>query len=238
MRRGESVRERVDYGIDAPYVLLSLAASGLVCLLLALASPVLRWLYSPTISLLGTAAVWLYGSKIGKLRLRDKLMAALPWNGNETVLDVGCGSGLLLNAAAKRLQTGRAIGVDIWRKEDLANNRAETTLRNARIEGVMERVRVEEGDARKLPFGGATFDIIVSLNVIHNISKREEREQALMEIVRVLKPGGRFVLSDFRNVGEYVGTLRKQGINDVTRKFIGFVGFFPMFAALGSKPLN
>ena len=129
-------------------------------MLLALTSPVLRCAHSPTISLLGTAAVWLYGSKIGKLRLRAKLMATLPWKGSETVLDVGCGSGLLLNAAAKRLQTGKAVGVDIWRKEDLANNRAETTLRNARIEGVTERVRVEEGDVRNLPFGDATFDAI------------------------------------------------------------------------------
>jgi arsenite methyltransferase len=238
IERSETVRERADYGIDAPYVLLALTASGLICLVLGLASPALRWLFSPTISLLATSAVWLYGSKVGKLRLRETLMDTLHWNGKERVLDVGCGSGLLLVAAAKRLNGGTAVGVDIWRKEDLANNRLETTLRNARIEGVADRIQVEEGDARMLPFGEAIFDVVVSLNVIHNIAKREERAQALKEIVRVLKPGGRLVIADFRNIGDYVMVLHTSGIGDVHKQLLGWVGLFPMFAAIGRKPLD
>src|SRR5437764_30664 len=162
MKHRESVREHADYGIDAPYVIRNLAAIGLACLLLALVSSPLRWLYSPAISFPATAAVWLYGSKWGKLRLREQLMDTLSWSGSETVLDVGCGSGLLLIAAAKRLNAGTAVGVDIWRGEDLSNNRRETTQRNATLEGVAERVRVEEGDARQLPFGDGTFDFVVS----------------------------------------------------------------------------
>jgi len=237
MKQKERVTQHPDYGIDAPYVIRNLAVGGLICLIVALGSSSLRWLYSPAISLLATAAVWLYCSKIGKLRLRDQLIDTLRWNGNETVLDVGCGSGLLLIAAAKRLKDGMAAGMDIWRKEDLSGNRRETALENAGIEGVAARVSVEEGDARQLPFGDATFDVVVSLNVLHNIAKREEREQALVEIVRVLKPGGRFLIGDFRNVGEYVRILHANRITDARRKLVGWTLLIPAFAAVGRKPL-
>jgi SAM-dependent methyltransferase len=227
-------RERVDYGIDAPYVIRNLLACGLICALLSLLSPSLRWFYSPAISFLATAAVWLYGSLFGKRILRERLLDSVHWSGNENVLDVGCGSGLLLIGVAKRLSGGMAVGVDIWRREDLSNNRVETTLRNARLEGVAERVQVEEADARQLPFGDASFDAVVSLNVLHNIAQREEREKALAEIGRVLKPGGRLVISDFRNTGEYARMLRGIGIEDVRRKLM--VGpYFPIYAVIGGK---
>lgn len=50
-------------------------------------------------------------------------------------------------------------------------------------------VDVGDGDARQIPFGAATFDVVVSCLALHNIYDRKEREQALGEIARVLKPG-------------------------------------------------
>jgi arsenite methyltransferase len=227
--------ERPDYGVDAPYVIRNLVMVGLGCLVVALLAHPLRWLYSWAISFLATAAVWLYGSKWGKLRLREQLMDTLRWRGDETVLDVGCGSGLLLIAAAKRARQGQAADVDIWRREDLSNSGREATLRNAALEGVVERVRVEEGDARALPFGDAGFDVIVSLNALHNIPQPEGREQALREAVRALKPGGRLAIADFRNTREYARFLRGQGMTNACRQRIGWVGLYPVFAAVGAK---
>jgi ubiquinone/menaquinone biosynthesis C-methylase UbiE len=213
----------------------NLAVCGLVCLFLGLAWKPLLWLHSPALSFLATAAVWLWCSKVGKRRYREQLMDALPWKGDEQVLDVGCGSGLLLVGAAKRLTTGVAFGVDLWRSADLSGNRPETALRNASLEDVAGRVTVVEGDARRLPFGDATFDVVVSLNVLHNIPRREEREQALAEIVRVLRPGGRCLIADFRNTGEYARVLRRQGIPDAQRRRVGWILFLPGFAAIGKK---
>src|SRR5207244_4492190 len=119
------------------------------------------------------------------------------WQGDERALDVGCGSGLLLIGAANRLTTGEAVGVDIWNRKDLSNSGPEATLRNASAEGVADRVRVQEGDARQLPFGDESFDVALSLNVLHNIHQPVGRAKALREIVRVLKPGGRAVLTDY-----------------------------------------
>jgi ribonucleotide reductase alpha subunit len=87
------------------------------------------------------------------------VLDSLKLRGDETVLDVGCGRGLLLIGAAKRLTTGKAVGVDIWNAEDLSGNRPEATLENARLERVAERVEVKDGDARRLPFADGTFDV-------------------------------------------------------------------------------
>jgi cyclopropane fatty-acyl-phospholipid synthase-like methyltransferase len=73
--------------------------------------------------------VW--SSKVGKLRERERLLDAVPWRGDETVLDVGCGRGLLLTAAARRIPDGKVIGVDIWQEVDQSGNRPEATWANA-----------------------------------------------------------------------------------------------------------
>ena len=137
-------------------------------------------------------ALWmLWSSKIGKVREREKLLDRIPWTGAERVLDVGCGRGLLLVGAARRLTTGRAVGIDIWQAEDLSGNRPEATLENARLEGVADRVEVQTADMRKIPFPDGSFDVVVSSQAIHNIYDSAGRAQAIGEIARVLAPGGR-----------------------------------------------
>ena len=120
-------------------------------------------------------------------------------------------------SAAKRLTTGTAIGVDIWRQIDQHGNRMEETIANARLEGVIDKVEVKDGDARDLPFDDGSFDVIVSSLVIHNIHDKEEREKAINEVVRVLKPGGYFAILDIRRIDEYAQTLNGIGINEVKK---------------------
>ena len=143
--------------------------------------------------------VW--DSKVGKLWARDRLLGGLALRGDETVLDVGCGRGLLLIGAAKRLTTGKAVGVDIWNAEDLSGNRPDATLENARLEGVAERVEVKDGDARRLPFADGAFDVVVTKDALHNIYNGAERDTAVREIARVLRPGCRLFFGDVRHTG-------------------------------------
>ncbi|MBA0085829.1 MAG: 50S ribosomal protein L11 methyltransferase, partial [Acidobacteria bacterium Pan2503] len=56
----------------------------------------------------------LFYSKVGKLALRERLLDKIPWRGDESVLDVGCGRGLLAVGAAKRVSSGTVTGVDVW----------------------------------------------------------------------------------------------------------------------------
>lgn len=185
---------------------------------------------------LAAAGGMLWSSKVGKLRARDELLDAIPWCGDETVLDVGCGRGLLLIAAAKRLTTGKAVGIDVWHNVDQAGNRPEATWANARLEGVADRIDVKDADARQLPFADGTFDVIVSSLVLHNIHGRAERAKAVREIARVLKPGGRVALLDVAHTGEYVQVLRESGLRDVQRSKPRFLFFAPARIVAGKKP--
>lgn len=101
-----------------------------------------------------------------------QLLQAQP---GERILDVACGPGLLLQAAVERgLQ---ADGVDVS-QEAIA-------MAQQRVPGA----RAQTGNAEALPFPDATFDCITCLG---SIERFLDRERALKEIARVLKPGGRF----------------------------------------------
>jgi len=212
------VRRHGDYGIDAPIVVRNLFFAGVAAMiagaisryLLAEKCPVIVWILLiwglfAGASMLVTAVLMVWSSKIGKLRLRERLIDLLSLRGTETILDVGCGRGLLLNAAARRLTTGKAIGID------QSGNHPEATLANARAEGVADVVEVKTGDMRKLPFEDETIDVVVSSLAIHNIPTKEGRLQAIQEIARVLKPGGRVALLDFQHTEEYAQALRALG---------------------------
>jgi arsenite methyltransferase len=212
-----------DYGIDAPGAVRNLAIGGTAALVLAIVAFALGW--RPLVRMATGAAIgslfgvsWMvWDSKVGKLQGRDQLLNSLLWRGDEAVLDVGCGRGLLLIGAAKRLTTGKAVGVDIWQSEDLSGNRPEATLENARLEGVSDRVEVKDGDARRLPFADGTFDLVVTESVLHNIYNAAERDTAVREIARVLKPGGQVHIGDVRHTGRYVRVLQQSGLEAVRR---------------------
>jgi arsenite methyltransferase len=224
-----STSSQADYGIDAPYVIRNLLLGGAAALLLflSMASGIWSGRMGPlrfgaigflimAVALgIGAFGMW-WSSKYGKVREREKLLSNISFRGDEQVLDVGCGRGLLLIGAAKRLTTGTATGIDIWQTEDLSGNRLDATLENARREGVAERVKIETADMRKMPFADGMFDIIVSRAAIHNLYAAGDRAAAVREIVRVLKPGGLAVIDDIRHFRQYAAVFTENGC-DVRR---------------------
>jgi arsenite methyltransferase len=240
---------RADYGLDAPRVIAGNAVAGAA----ALAGAGLGWAalrrrhQVPAAVLGGCLAAWglvavaqaglmVRSSRAGKLEERDRLLDELPWRGDERVLDVGCGRGLLLIGAAKRLTTGRAVGLDLWRGQDQAGNHPAATLANARAEGVAEQVELCDGDARRLPFGGQAFDVVVSSLALHNIPEAAERAAAIGEIVRVLRPGGRVVILDFRGTKQYAAALAAARLGDVRRSPRRFGMYPPVRVVTATKP--
>ena len=216
---------RPNYGLDAPRAVRNLfivAALGIISLITRLLgvwsrhdliAVIARPLIGAGLSC-GAMGLWMvYDSKIGKVREREDYLDKIVWRGDERVLDVGCGLGLFLIGAAKHLKTGRAVGIDLWQAEDLSGNTPAGTLNNATIEGVADKVEVHTGDARKLPFDDASFNVVLSSMALHNIYNAGERQTAVREIARVLKSGGRVLILDVRHTNQYAVTLRDAGLD-------------------------
>jgi arsenite methyltransferase len=164
---------------------------------------------------LGIGAVMVWSSRVAKLRLRDQLLDSLALRGDERVLDVGCGRGLLAIGAAKRLKNGKVIGIDVWNPLDLSGNTPDAAKANVKLEGVADKVRIENGDAQKLVYPDNHYDVVVSSLALHNIPEHPARSQAVREMLRALKQGGKLAIFDLFRTGEYADVLRALGANDI-----------------------
>jgi arsenite methyltransferase len=221
MRRGE-------YGYDAPYALvifgLLAVATGLVAAMAWLQGPI-RAAMPITfyfVFFLANTSSFYYTTRRGKFLEWNRILDGLRLRGDESVLDMGCGRGAVLTAVAQRLTTGRVTGVDIWSTKDQSGNAKDVTLRNASLEGVGDRVDIETGDMRSLPYPDATFDLVVSSLAIHNIRSNADRKRAIVEGFRVLKPGGRMVIADIRATAIYEEALRTLSASNVERCRLGW----------------
>jgi arsenite methyltransferase len=173
------------------------------------------------VDMIGSAAWYIYATRSGKFVVWDRILDDLRLRGEETVLDLGCGRGAVLLAAAKRLPRGRAIGVDLW-QADQTDNSPEATLRNAELENVADRVELHTADMTALPLADESVDVIVSSLAIHNIPTRAGRRQALQEAIRVLRPGGRLAIADLWETRQHADHLRELGWRNVRRRNLGW----------------
>ena len=134
-------------------------------------------------------------------------------------LDVGCGSGALALAVAKRNPQATVTGIDRWGAE-YASFSKRLCEDNARAEGVAERIAFAQGDALKLDFPDGAFDAVTSNYVYHNIPGRD-RQSILLETLRVLKKGGTFAIHDIFSKAKYgdmqafVKRLKDMGYENV-----------------------
>jgi len=116
-----------------------------------------------------------------------------------TALDIGCGSGALSIAVAKKNLNAEIIGCDLWGKEYEFSKLL--CKENARAEGV-ENVKFQKGNATALPFENEQFDAVMSNYVYHNIPSRD-RQAILLESLRTLKKGGTFAIHDIFSKQKY-----------------------------------
>lgn len=134
-------------------------------------------------------------------------------------LDVGCGSGALTIACAKKNPGAIMVGCDIWSGPYKSEFSKKLCQDNARAEGVAN-VRFEEGNAVNLPFEDESFDAVTSNYVYHNIVGKN-KQKLLLETLRVLKKGGVFVIHDlmsksrYGDMNKFIEKLKKDGYQDV-----------------------
>jgi len=131
-----------------------------------------------------------------------RTIACTPVRAHARILDVGCGTGVLLDVLARAPVPLRLSGVDLTPRMLAAAGR--------RLAGAAD---LAIGDAARLPFDDGTFDVVVSSSVLHEVPRPGE---ALDECARVLAPGGTLVVTDWRaddrGTRSYVRALSLVGL--------------------------
>ncbi len=232
------MEEKPDYGINDPVIIMVFAPLSIafafvlifvrafwIALISVIIVVVSTYMWFPTV---------LGSTHSAKIKLREELLGAAHLRGNQRILDVGTGRGLLATGFAKALEGSRIVGVDIWDQQTLLGNRIQNALRNARLEGVSDRVRFGTADARRLPFRDGSFDMVVGSWVLHNVGRRWRH--ALAEMLRVLSPKGELLLTvaglgPWGTRGELVQGLRTSGLvgsdEDIQFRPLGLVYGIP-----------
>ncbi|WP_043615110.1 class I SAM-dependent methyltransferase [Nonomuraea candida] len=209
------------YGFEAPWAVAGLVLGAIVLLGLAVVSFALDILAAGVAFLAGalytlaSATSHLYTTRRGRFAVWARELGRL--RGDERLLDLGCGRGAVLMAAAGLLKEGRATGVDLWRAGRPGDGEAAARA-NAEAEGVSDRVELVTGDLRDLPFGDDSFDVVVSSRALHRIPDAGGRARAVREAHRVLRPGGLLLIADARHAADHEETLRELGVVDVRRR--------------------
>jgi SAM-dependent methyltransferase len=111
---------------------------------------------------------------------------------DKVVLDAGCGAGRTTIALGRAQKAAQIVALDRFDSDYIEGGGRLLLERNLRNAGLADRVRIEGGDLTALPFPDRSFDAVVSAHAVDHLGK--STEQGLREILRVLKPGGRFLL--------------------------------------------
>lgn len=116
-----------------------------------------------------------------RAQVDDRLLVSLDLNPDDVVLDIGCGTGIDLDAVSSR--TRRAVGIDL----------SEAMVNAAKERAATGKFVLAVADGQRLPFPPASFDAVSSRAVLVHTP---QPELTVAEMRRVLKPGGRAVLSE------------------------------------------
>ena len=173
---------------------------------------------------------------------REQLLNLAHLKPGESVLDVGCGTGTLAIAAKRRVgPTATVHGVDA---SPAMIARASKKARKAHLDVVFH-----QGLAEALPFPDGQFDLVLSTVMLHHLP-RKIRQQAAVEIRRVLKPEGRVLVVDFgaprrprrslighfhrhgrTNIDDVIGLLSAAGLHRVDSGDVGANDLYFVLAA-------
>jgi len=240
---------KTGYGIDEPRTIGELLIAGVLAVAVGIIISYYTAGSSPRTAdaaliggpgvgflILVVAAALYWSSRLGKSRELAKMIGGIPWGGDEVVLDLGCGRGMATVMAAKKLETGYAVGVDTWSKARISGNDPRSLIANADQENLGSKIVGLKAASPQLPFADRAFDVVISGVAIHHMVPRRQRESLFAEMTRVLKDGGRIGILDAGNGIEYSSFLQENGMRDVHLQRLRFSSFPPFHVVLARKP--
>jgi ubiquinone/menaquinone biosynthesis C-methylase UbiE len=115
------------------------------------------------------------------------------------IIDVGCGPGGTAIVLANHFPQAEVYGIDL--SEPLLNLAKVST----RLSDLHERVRFESADVHKIPYEDSSFDVVLSVNMVHLV---EDPVQMLNEMERILAPNGMVFVADLRR--SWLGLIEKE----------------------------
>ena len=153
-------------------------------------------------------------------KILQMVFSRLGWNGKGRALDIGCRNGPLAIRLAREYPEALITGIDYWgARWDYSQN---ACVRNARVEGVGERVSFQRASASKLPFEDGRFDAAVSNLVFHEVGDTKDKGEVISEALRVVRKGGSFAFQDlfllkavYGETDELLATIRSWGVSRV-----------------------
>lgn len=148
------------------------------------------------------------GRNADEVATRAAYLDLLEIRPGERVLEVGCGSGVVLRELARRVgDRGRAVGLD--------NSGAflRVCRELAEREGLAGRMELHEGDGRAMPFGEAEFDAALAATTLAHVP---DGERAIPEMVRVVRPGGPVAVLE-RDLDSFIVTHPNR---ELTRRIV------------------
>jgi len=167
-------------------------------------------------------------------------VAAAELKEGEMLLDLGCGAGMDLFLAGFKLgENGKAVGVDFSEEMIKRGNEIAQKYNRSNVEFVLSSIE-------KMPFAENTFDVVISNCVLNLVPNKLD---AFKEIFRVLKPSGRFVVSDIilrkplpeeleKDLASIVGCVGRAVLLETYKKNLEEAGFSDVSSTDSNKDLN
>jgi len=153
-------------------------------------------------------------------KILDLVLKRTDWDGKGRAIDIGCGNGALGIKVAKMYQNARVTGIDYWGASwDYAK---EICMKNAEVEGVVDRMEFQKASASSLPFADEYFDLAVSNFVFHEVNDAKDKRDVIKEALRVVRKGGKFVFQDlflvkriYGDADDLIKTIKSWGVENV-----------------------
>lgn len=140
----------------------------------------------------------------------------------QNVLDIGCGTGTLTLLIKQTQPSATVYGLDVdYQVLDIARRKAEQ---------VAESIVLQQGAATCLPYLDESFDCVFASLMLHHLT-RQDKQRALGEAFRVLKPGGELYVADFCKPHDSVMWLISLVVRWVEEAHDNILGLLPLFIA-------